>query len=214
MFEIEWTPNRLTYIIDDKVIRGADTGAGELDKELSLVMSICTLNSDVAGLGWDETQVPYYTDVDYVEVYRYDEAEREFKLNFRDDFTNMDPERWTVADDKTWEAMDSIFKKENASVEGGRLRLKLDRNADYNSDGGDGGDGNDGGDGDDGVDGNDGDDSGDDSQDDKDFHVIPPPKDGTLEASIEKATRVGVVMVREYLDYFSTSMGQHLQNMQ
>merc|ERR1719510_2155891 len=199
MFEIEWTPNRLTYIIDDKVIRGADTGAGELDKELSLVMSICTLNSDVAGLGWDDTQVPYYTDIDYVEVYRYDEAEREFKLNFRDDFTNMDPERWTVADDKTWEAMDSIFKKENASVEGGRLRLKLDRNADYNSDG------------DDGDDCDDGDDSGDDSQDDKDFHVIPPPKDGTLEAAIEKATRVGVVMVREYLDYFSTSMGQHLQ---
>ena len=43
--------------------------------------------------------MPYYTDVDYVEVYRYDEAEKEFKLNFRDDFTNMDPERWTVADE-------------------------------------------------------------------------------------------------------------------
>merc|ERR1739845_134120 len=120
-------------------------------------------NSDVAGLGWDPTQ-EYYTDVDYVEVYRHGEAEKEFKLNFRDDFTNMDPERWTVGDDKTWEAMDSIFKKENASVEGGRLRLKLDRNADYDSD--------------DGDDGDDGDDSGDDSQDDKDFHVIPPPKDG------------------------------------
>merc|ERR1711879_617894 len=113
-----------------------------------------------------------------------------------------DPERWTVADDKTWEAMDSIFKKENASVEGGRLRLKLDYNADYNTDGGDGGDGGDG------------DDSGDDSQDDKDFHVIPPPKDGTLEAAIEKATRVGVVVVRKYLDHFSTSMAQHLQSMQ
>merc|ERR1712038_449291 len=33
-----------------------------------------------------------------------------------------------------------------------------------------------------------------------DFHVINPPKDGTLDAAIEKATRVGVAMVKMQLD--------------
>ena len=39
-----------------------------------------------------------------------------------------------------------------------------------------------------------------------DFHVLPPPKDGTLDAAIEKATRAAVTMVRQQLENFSYSM--------
>jgi len=41
-----------------------------------------------------------------------------------------------------------------------------------------------------------------------DFHVLPAPQDGTLDAAIEKATRVGVSMVRQYLDSFSENMAR------
>jgi ABC-type Zn2+ transport system substrate-binding protein/surface adhesin len=44
-----------------------------------------------------------------------------------------------------------------------------------------------------------------------DFHVLPAPKDGTLERSIEKATRVALVMVRTYLDDFSNNMAHYLK---
>jgi len=75
--------------------------------------------------------------------------------------------------------------------------LKLDRNPDYHGDDDDHDD--------------DGEHSGDDSHEDEDFHVLPAPKDGTLDAAIEKATRVGVVMVRQYLEHFSSSMSHVLQ---
>jgi len=54
----------------------------------------------------------------------------------------------------------------------------------------------------------DGDHSGDDSGDEHDFHVLPPPKNGTLDASIEKATRVAVTMVRNQLNQFADYMGR------
>merc|ERR1712071_692857 len=100
--------------------------------------------------------------------------------------------RWDRADDITWDEKDSIFKQENAYIMNGHLELKLSKNADYHHD-------------DDHHD-DDGEHSDDDSHDDNDFHVLPAPKDGALDAAIEKATRVGVVMVRQYLDHFSESM--------
>merc|ERR1712223_2135426 len=133
---------------------------------------------------------PYYTDVDYVEVHRYDAETKTVLLNFRDDFDTWDQNRWASSDNKTWEGKDSTLKKENAYVRDGRPYLRMDKNNDYPSD--------------------DDEHSGDDSHD-EDFHVLPAPKDGTLDAAIEKATRVGVVMVRQYLDHFSSSMSHHLQ---
>jgi len=56
--------------------------------------------------------MPYYTDVDYVEVYRY-ESNGEFKLDFRDDFYSYN-ERWAAVDNITWEGKSSTYKQENA----------------------------------------------------------------------------------------------------
>merc|ERR1712223_94035 len=109
----------------------------------------------------------------------------------------MGQNRWASSDNKTWEGKDSTLKKENAYVRDGRLYLGMDKNNDYPKD-------------DDEHSGDDDEHSGDDSHD-EDFHVLPAPKDGTLDAAIEKATRVGVVMVRQYLDHFSSSMSHHLQ---
>ena len=210
-FEIEWTPKHLVYKLDNKVVRTKE-GVEALDRGLNLVMSTSVLDEDGAGAGWDDTEAPYYTDVDYVEVYGYDTGKEDFELIFRDDFDTYDQNRWASSDNKTWEGKDSTLKKENAYVSDGRLFLKLDKNADYHSDDGDqhGDDGDQHGDDGD-QHGDDDEQSGDDSHNDEDFHVLPAPKDGTLDAAIEKATRVGVVMVRQYLDHFASSMSHHLQ---
>jgi len=152
-------------------------------------MTIISLHNEESegneeGEGFDASEMPYYSDVEYVEVYHYDAGEDSFWLNFRDDFVNYDPERWAAVDNITWEGKGSTYKQENAYFKDGHLHLKLDRNADYHGD--------------------------DDHHDDEDFHVLPAPKDGTLDAAIEKATRVGVVMVRQYLDHFSESMSHAL----
>lgn len=194
-YEIEWTPQYLAYKVDGVEIRRKE-GVDGLDREQNLGMAFLAINSDEAGAGWDDSEMPYYTFIDYVEVYHYDAGENSFWLNFRDDFDRYDPERWDRADDITWDEKDSIFKQENAYIMNGHLELKLSKNADYHHD-------------DDHHD-DDGEHSDDDSHDDDDFHVLPAPKDGTLDAAIEKATRVGVVMVRQYLDHFSESMSHAL----
>merc|ERR1712071_450268 len=90
----------------------------------------------------------------------------------------------------------TLFSSKRTHIMNCHLELKLSKNADYHHD-------------DDHHD-DDGEHSDDDSHDDDDFHVLPAPKDGTLDAAIEKATRVGVVMVRQYLDHFSESMSHTL----
>jgi hypothetical protein len=162
-------------------------------------MSICVINDEDAGAGWDDSEVPYYTRVDYVEVHTYYPEQKAFELTFRDEFDSYDPERWGKADGKTWHEMDSTFVKQNAYVEQGRLQLKLDKNPNYQ----DGGDGSDG-DGDHTGD----DDHSDEEPDEPDFHVLPAPKNGSLDAAIEKATRVAVTMVRNQLNMFSEYMGR------
>ena len=44
------------------------------------------------------------------------------------------------------------------------------------------------------------------TQDQPDFHVLPAPKDGTLDAAIEKATRAAVTLVRNKLENFAHTM--------
>jgi len=184
-YEIEWTPTYLAYKLDGVEIRRKE-GVDGLDREQNLAMTILALEQGEGkeeSAGFDASKMPYYTDVDYVEVYHYDASEDSFWLNFRDDFDSYN-ERWAAVDDITWEGKASTYKQENAYVKNGHLQLKLDKNVDYHGD--------------------------DDHHDDEDFHVLPAPKDGTLDAAIEKATRVGVVMVRQYLDHFSSSMSHAL----
>jgi hypothetical protein len=90
--------------------------------------------------------------------------------------------------------MSSTFMADNASVEHGRLTLKVNR-ADAESD-----------------DDSDNDSSSDESDEVDDFHVLPPPKSGTLDQAIEKATRVTVTMVRTFLEDFSDNMGKYLMH--
>merc|ERR1711874_45466 len=131
------------YKIDGVEIRRKE-GVDGLDREQNLGMAFLAINSDEAGAGWDDSEMPYYTFFDYVEVYHFDESENSFWLNFRDDFT--------------WDEKDSIFKQENAYIMNGHLELRLSKNADYH--------------GDDDHHDDDGEHSGDDSHNDEDFHVL------------------------------------------
>jgi len=66
-------------------------------------MTLLYINSDEAGMGRDDSNIPYYTDVDYVEVWNYDQTNDSFNLNFRDDFDYLDTTKWSSVDSVTWE---------------------------------------------------------------------------------------------------------------
>jgi hypothetical protein len=132
-------------------------------------MSIMAFDADECGKA-DPEALPVHTKFDYVEVYSYDEVEKSFYLNFRDDFDYFDDNIWDKADHYTYSDHEnaSTHMEENISfTEDGHLSLKLAVNHEY-----------------------------DDGEHDEDFHVLPAPKDGTLDQAIEKATRVAVTMVR------------------
>jgi len=152
-------------------------------------MSIMALKGEDHG-NVDPEALPTYTAIDYVEVYSYNEATEDFNLNFRDNFNQLDEDKWELPNEYTWDEVNTNFVPENVSVDGEHLVLKLDKNPNYKDE----------------------DKSDDDheSDDEDDFHVLPAPKDGTLDQAIEKATRVAVTMVRTYLDHFSENMGQYL----
>jgi len=75
--------------------------------------------------------MPFYTQVEFVEVYGYDAEEkssqnRGFNLLFRDEFASIDEERWGKGKDKTWGNTGSTIKPANTYVEDGHLVLKVD----------------------------------------------------------------------------------------
>merc|ERR1719225_1359408 len=83
--------------------------------------------------------MPFYTQVEYVEVYGYDAESSSpnnpsFNLHFRDEFDSIDEERWGKGKDKTWGNTGSTIKPANTYVEDGHLVLKVDKLANYKED--------------------------------------------------------------------------------
>ena len=125
-YEIEWTPDYITYSIDDKVIR-KETGAEmrRQNKKQNISMSFWTPHWDAANL--NETQLPAYTKYDYVKAWDYDVATGDFTLRFVDNFDTLDENRWIARDDITFDGNSSKFKETHAYVQDGKLVLKLDK---------------------------------------------------------------------------------------
>jgi len=80
--------------------------------------------------GLDDSSMPWYTHVDYVEAYDYDEFTGQFILRFRDDFDTLDENIWRVSEESNFKVNplnSSIFTKNHAYVSDGKLVLKLDK---------------------------------------------------------------------------------------
>ena len=50
-------------------------------------------------VGRDESTMPWYTKVDYVEYHYYDSATDSFVFAWRDEFDSLDESKWKVQDD-------------------------------------------------------------------------------------------------------------------
>lgn len=81
--------------------------------------------------GWgdqlDSSSMPWYALYDYVEVYKYDDLVKEFKFEWKDDFTatTLDLNRWTMTDGRGFEDNSSIFMKSQVYLQNGNLVMKM-----------------------------------------------------------------------------------------
>merc|ERR1711884_787973 len=86
-----------------------------------------------AGRDINAGEMPFYTEIEHVKVYSYDEGE--FNLLFDDEFTFLDKSRWGKGNNKTWQGTGSTIMANNTYVEDGRLVLKVDKASSGSNDG-------------------------------------------------------------------------------
>merc|ERR1712156_950868 len=98
-----------------------------LQTRQNLVLSAVTMSEgSEAGRAINAGEMPFYTEVEHVKVYSYDEGE--FNLLFHDKFTSLDEvSRWGKGNNKNGQGTGSTIMANNTYVEDGRLMLKVDK---------------------------------------------------------------------------------------
>jgi len=172
------------------------------------------------GKGLDVEKAPFFTSLEYVEVYDYNEENDEFNLYFKDEFNYFAGDRWKKGDGR-WTGLSSTYMPDNSYIEDGKLVLRAKKNDHQDGDDSDSDDSDDESDhgsdddsDDDSDHGSDDDsleDSNSDSDEEPDFHVLPPPKSASLDSAIEKTGRVLITMFRTELNNFSHGMSQYFK---
>ena len=127
-YTIEWTPEYVSWSVDDKEMRRADStdpAVAHMREPQSLRMNFWTPTFDSWGKGLEPEDMPWYLKFDYVEVYHYDMHTHKFDLHWRDDFEHFDPGRW-FKQSGTFESNSSVFHTANTYTEKGKLVLKME----------------------------------------------------------------------------------------
>ena len=71
----------------------------------------------------DDSTMPWQTRYDWIEVYDYDAATDDFVWRWRDNFEELDLDRWRVSNGWSYESNSSLFMKENTFIDNGKLVL-------------------------------------------------------------------------------------------
>lgn len=97
-YEIEWTPDYISWAIDGDQVRKIDAASHEavqyMRKDSSLRLNFWTPTFHAWGADFNPSDMPWYLLFDYVEVYNYDKDKRDFELAWKDDFNFFDQSRW------------------------------------------------------------------------------------------------------------------------
>ncbi len=130
VYTIEWTPEKVTWLLDGEVQRETSVLSGTKAKEQveSLVESQSLrfnlwASSSVGWVGqFDQKNIPIAQYIDYVKVYDYDTETGTFTERWTDDFDSYNAKRWTRGN---WN-MDLVKESTtNVVVEDGNIVLKL-----------------------------------------------------------------------------------------
>ena len=128
-YEMEWTPDYISFSIDGTEIRHLSSDSAEgvrfLNKAQSLRMNFWTPTFHSWGKGFNPVDMPWYVLYDYVEVFTYNEHLNEFEFHWRDDFNAFDSGRWHKASGG-FEANSSVFYPSNVYTSGGNLVIKME----------------------------------------------------------------------------------------
>lgn len=124
-FTLEWTPNYVAWFIDG-VEKRRKTGdfITHMDRAQAYRFN-AWISSTPAWVGAiDESAMPAYQYVDWLEYSSYNPSTQDFTKQWRDDFNSFNTSRWSKAN-WTFTGNEVDFTSENVSVEDGKLVLAI-----------------------------------------------------------------------------------------
>ncbi len=125
-YVLEWTPDYVAWFFDGEEvhrINGTSTVTG-LTNPQSLRFNLWSHTSAEWVGPWDDSILPVYQFVNYIDYKAYNPATQSFEGGWRDDFDSFDTNRWAKAN-WTFDQNRVQFAPENALVKDGKLILAL-----------------------------------------------------------------------------------------
>lgn len=125
-YVLEWTPDYVAWFLDGVEVRriiGTST-VTSLTSPQSARMNIWASESVEWTGEWDDSVLPVYQFVNYVEYKAYNSTTKTFEAGWRDDFNTLDTTRWSKAN-WTFDSNRVDFAPENLVVKDGILVMAL-----------------------------------------------------------------------------------------
>ncbi len=127
-YVLEWTPNYIAWFLDGNQVRRINGGqfVSSLTSNQTLRFNIWAANVSSWVGYFNDSILPVYQFVNYIEYKPYNAASNSFVTGWRDDFNTFDTNRWSKAD-WTFGENYADFVSANALVKDGTLVLALTR---------------------------------------------------------------------------------------
>lgn len=125
-YVVEWTPEYVAWFVDGvekRRVTGTST-VNSLTSPQSLRFNIWASDSVPWVGAWDDSVLPVYQFVNYIEYKAYNATTKTFEGGWRDDFNSFDTSRWDKAN-WSFDTNRVDFVPENALVKDGILILAL-----------------------------------------------------------------------------------------
>jgi len=127
-YTLEWTPDYVAWYFDGVEVRritGTSTVTSLTNPE-SLRLNLWSSTAESWVGAFDDTQLPVYQFVSYLDYKAYNTTSKTFEGGWRDEFTSFDTSRWSKAN-WTFDENRVDFAPENVVVKDGILVLALTR---------------------------------------------------------------------------------------
>jgi endo-1,3-1,4-beta-glycanase ExoK len=125
-YVLEWTPDYVAWFLDGVEVRritGTST-VTSLTNPQSLRFNIWSSESVAWAGAWDDSLLPVYQFINYIDYKAYNATTKSFEGGWRDDFNNFDSARWAKAN-WSFDGNRVDFAPENALIKNGILVLAL-----------------------------------------------------------------------------------------
>ncbi|CEM00815.1 unnamed protein product [Vitrella brassicaformis CCMP3155] len=126
-YTVEWTPERLRWMVDDQLVREVEGDVVEkLDQPMHLHFSLWAVKKELAEWAgeFSAANLPLENEYRSVRIFSYDPESSSFSHEWTDDFSTFNDERW-VRRTHTFHVNRAHFTADAVTVDGGSLTIGM-----------------------------------------------------------------------------------------